>query len=50
MSKKKPEPEEYARFGELFKGLLRVPKTELDKRMRRYESDKARKKRALPKD
>lgn len=44
MTKKKKAPEAFARFEELTKKLLRVPKAELDKKMRRYETNKQRRK------
>jgi hypothetical protein len=41
----KPKPPEFKAFEELTKQLLAVPKTELDKRMARYEVKKRKKKR-----
>jgi hypothetical protein len=40
----KPKNPEFKAFEELTKQLLAVPKTELDKQMRRYEAKKARRK------
>lgn len=36
--------EEYRNFEDLTKKLLQVPKTDLDKKMRRYEERKAKRK------
>jgi hypothetical protein len=36
--------DEYRNFEDLTKKLLQVPKTDLDKKMRRYEERKARRK------
>jgi hypothetical protein len=44
MAANKKKPTEYGRFEKLTKQLLTVPKPALDKEMRKYESNKARRK------